>query len=336
MAIQNRTVSITGIFAQDANTNIPQTPVAGQSYRDTSLTESEVKEGWPFKEIVDSAKFNQYLFEVASINKLFETYGFLPWSNLTDYDAGSVCLGTDGKLYQAKQATGPSTTPYNPVNDRSHTYWNNTFARLPDNNSWTGSNSFSVSPTIPTPAASDNSTKGATTAFVQTLIASMQEQITSLQTTITNLPKNIFPVGSLYSTVTNTNPATILGFGTWSQVASSIITGSSNANIWGDGTHALGLEYYDKTNSVSKYGTMQQSAKHDYSNGTNVGTSLGIATKTTNNKLSDNYNNIGGQGYNGYSSGYGANVVSKGHGTSGLYADLSALKTTIYIWKRTA
>lgn len=123
MAIQNRTTTITGVFAQDAATTIPTPPVAGTSYRDTSLTTAEVNEGWPFKEIVDSSKFNQALFEYSTITKLQETYGFLPWSDLTDYDTGSYCLGTDGQLYKAKQASGPLTAAHDPVSDTTQTYW---------------------------------------------------------------------------------------------------------------------------------------------------------------------------------------------------------------------
>lgn len=123
MTIPNRTVAITGVFAKEASTTIPSSPVSGVSYRDTSMTKEEVEEGWPYKSVVDSASFNQALFQYATISSLIEKYGFLPWSNLTDYVAGSICLGSDGNLYQAIQATGPSSTAYDPVNDTSHTYW---------------------------------------------------------------------------------------------------------------------------------------------------------------------------------------------------------------------
>lgn len=123
MAIQNRTVTIKDVFAKNANTTIPEPPVVGISYRNESLTAAEVGEGWPFKEIVDSAKFNEAMYEYTTICKQLETYGFLPWCASTDYETGSLCLGTDGIVYQAKQPTGPSTTAYNPVNDASHTYW---------------------------------------------------------------------------------------------------------------------------------------------------------------------------------------------------------------------
>lgn len=130
MTIPQRTVSITGVFAEDASTTIPETPVAGTSYRDTSMTEVEVKDGWAYKTIVDSAKFNQAMYQYTTICKLFETYGFLPWSPNTDYQESSFCLGSDGVLYQAVQATGPSTTAYDPTNDSSHTYWEDVIHRM--------------------------------------------------------------------------------------------------------------------------------------------------------------------------------------------------------------
>ena len=123
MSIPNRTVSITGVFAADASTTIPTYPVSGASYRDTTMTGTVVREGWAYKTIVDSSKFNQAMFEYSSVTSQLEKYGFLPWSNLTDYEQGSLCLGSDGNIYQARQATGPSTTAYDPVSNL--TVWQN-------------------------------------------------------------------------------------------------------------------------------------------------------------------------------------------------------------------
>jgi len=123
MAIPQRTVTIAGAFAEDANTTIPTPPVPGEAYRDTALTAAEAREGWPFREIVDSSKFNEALYQYSTISLMIEKYGFLPWSANTDYVEGSYALGTDGTIYRAVQDTGPSTTAFNPVNDTSHTYW---------------------------------------------------------------------------------------------------------------------------------------------------------------------------------------------------------------------
>ena len=123
MPIENRTVSMTSIFAENAQTNIPANPVPGISYRDTNTTPEEISTGWPYKEIVDSSSFNQYNYELSTLIKLIETFGFLPWSNLTNYEIGSIALGTDGVLYRAKTATGPSTTARDPVLDTTNTYW---------------------------------------------------------------------------------------------------------------------------------------------------------------------------------------------------------------------
>lgn len=123
MAIPQRDVAIKSVFAEDANTTIPTPPVSGISYRDTEVTQEEIANGWPFKEIVDSSKFNQAMYEYSTITKMIEKYGFLPWSNSTDYEEGSYALGTNGTVYRAVQATGPSTTAFNPVDDTTATYW---------------------------------------------------------------------------------------------------------------------------------------------------------------------------------------------------------------------
>lgn len=51
-------------------------------------------------------------------------HGVAQWSADTEYfPLKSYVAGTDGFLYQAVQATGPSTTPRDPTTDTTFTYW---------------------------------------------------------------------------------------------------------------------------------------------------------------------------------------------------------------------
>jgi hypothetical protein len=61
----------------------------------------------------------------------------------------------------------------------------------------TGTSTLTGNVTAPTQSSSDNSTKVATTAFVQSALALL------------------YPIGSIYSSTSSTNPNTLFGFGTW-------------------------------------------------------------------------------------------------------------------------
>ena len=175
MTISNRTITMKGVFAKTASTTIPSTPTAGTSYRKTSITQNDVEKGWPFKNIVDSAEFNEMLYEYSALTEQIEKYGIMPWSNLTDYDEGSICLGSNGKVYQAKQASGPSSSYQDPTSDSSNTYWEifgtsgfvtlGTAQTITGNKTFSGSVSLGSSATATTPSATDSSTKVATTAW---------------------------------------------------------------------------------------------------------------------------------------------------------------------------
>lgn len=103
MAIQNRTTTLPGIWAENAQTTIPTPPVAGVTYRDTTLNSTAIDKAWPFKTIVDSSDFNQHAFLQDTLIKEAEQYGIMRWNNTTSYKEGGFCLGQDGKLYQAKR-----------------------------------------------------------------------------------------------------------------------------------------------------------------------------------------------------------------------------------------
>lgn len=101
MAIQNRNTTLPGIWAENAQTDIPTPPVAGVTYRDTTLNSTAIDKAWPFKTIVDSSDFNQHAFLQDTLIKEAEQYGVMRWNNTTTYKEGGFCLGQDGKLYQA-------------------------------------------------------------------------------------------------------------------------------------------------------------------------------------------------------------------------------------------
>lgn len=103
MAIQNRNTTLPGIWAENAQTTIPTPPVAGVTYRDTTLNSTAIDKAWPFKTIVDSSDFNQHAFLQDTLIKEAEQYGVMRWNNTTTYKEGGYCLGQDKKLYQAKR-----------------------------------------------------------------------------------------------------------------------------------------------------------------------------------------------------------------------------------------
>lgn len=123
-----RTISLLEeIFALNANTTIPPTPVPGTAYRNEAITDVAIEKGWTYASPpVDSAGFNEVLYRVAALLNLVEKQGMLEWSALTNYAIGTFTRGsTDYKIYQALLASGPDegAGTKDPDSGGNPTYW---------------------------------------------------------------------------------------------------------------------------------------------------------------------------------------------------------------------
>ena len=102
--VANRTVSLPGIWAEDAQTTIPTPPIANTTYRNTEWGETEVNQGWPFQKIVDSADFNQAMWYLFTLQQMQEQFGILPWCSTTEYKQGGLTIGSNGIFYVAAKS----------------------------------------------------------------------------------------------------------------------------------------------------------------------------------------------------------------------------------------
>lgn len=109
------------VFANDAATTIPPSPIAGTAYRNAALSEAVTEGGWPYAVKVNSADFNQVLYQTSGIARQAGTRGIVGWSNVEDYATGAVQMGSDGTVYRATNSSGPTTAPRDPVSEP--TFW---------------------------------------------------------------------------------------------------------------------------------------------------------------------------------------------------------------------
>lgn len=110
-----------GVFAEDASTTIPPTPIAGVAYRDAVDGTADVAEGWQYGTRVESQEWNQIMFLVTSMLGMMDKQGVLGWSSEVDYAVPALVFGSNGLPYIAMGASGPSTTVQDPVS--SPIFW---------------------------------------------------------------------------------------------------------------------------------------------------------------------------------------------------------------------
>ena len=146
-----------------------------------------------------------------------------------------------------------------------------------------------------------------------------------VQTYVTNtintlLTTKLFPVGSFYLTKTNTNPNTILGFGTWTSRGTTLVTTlASSATVYGTANTCMRLAFKGTGDSpVASDGTYNMISSK-YTHDSNIdGLTLGDSS----------FARVRGQGK--------VNIASSG--TTNVYASTGgiATKITVYTWERTA
>lgn len=111
-----------GIFAEDASTTIPPTPIAGVAYRDAVTGTDDTPNGWRYGTRVESQDWNQIMFLLTSMLSSIDKQGVLGWSSDVDYDVPAIVFGSDRLPYIAVLPSGPSSSVRDPVAN-SPVYW---------------------------------------------------------------------------------------------------------------------------------------------------------------------------------------------------------------------
>jgi hypothetical protein len=170
---------------------------------------------------------------------------------------------------------------------------------------------FSGTPTVPTASLGTNTTQAASTAFVQAALAA-----------------SLYPVGSIYINATSAvNPATLLGFGTWTAFAAGrVMVGFNSSNALFDTAEETGgsadaiVVSHTHTATVTDPGhthTFVQAVGLQPQSGSSTPCLTSSSTQNTSTAFT------------------GISVTNASAGSSGTNANYQPY-ITVYMWKRTA
>jgi hypothetical protein len=189
---------------------------------------------------------------------------------------------------------------------------------------------FTGTPTLPTgtiavtQSSSDDTTKLATTAFVQDVADAVKTAL--------------FPVGSIYTAIVSTNPGTLLGFGTWTAFgAGRTMVGFDSGNALFDTAEETGgsADAITVSHTHTFSGTTSTIGTHQHEE--TVGTINLFGTGATYTK--GNYDGTGSGAVDltnaGGSHDHTYSGTTASAGTSGTNANYQPY-ITVYLWKRTA
>lgn len=84
-----KSIRLNSVWAKDAVTNIPDVPVTGTAYRDESFNDN-YNEGQQYDSIYNSAKYNQFFYQVSSLLKELGEQGLLQFVEGQHYQSRAV------------------------------------------------------------------------------------------------------------------------------------------------------------------------------------------------------------------------------------------------------
>jgi hypothetical protein len=190
---------------------------------------------------------------------------------------------------------------------------------------------FTGTPAAPTATLGTNTTQLATTAFVL-----------ANQTPLATILNTIYPIGSIYTNATNnTNPGTLLGFGTWVAFgAGRVMVGHDasdplfdSAEETGGSKDAIVVSHTHTIDNKSLTGSLVATAFQDASSRI---ARTGIVASTSN-SFNAFYSGGGGAANSGatYNIDASHDHTASTTGSSGTNANIQPY-ITVYMWKRTA
>jgi hypothetical protein len=188
---------------------------------------------------------------------------------------------------------------------------------------FTGTPSLPTGTTAVTQSSSDDSTKLATTAFVQDVADAVKAAL--------------FPVGAIYSAIVSTNPGTLLGFGTWTAFgAGRVMVGFDSGNALFDTAEETG------GSADATLPTHTHTATSTVTDSGHIHTALSNGQKTA--ETGGPYTAQSGVGNTGRNdpnvstvsavTGITVATTNASAGTSGTNANYQPY-ITVYMWKRT-
>lgn len=188
---------------------------------------------------------------------------------------------------------------------------------------------FTGTPTLPTgtigvtQSSSDDSTKLATTAFVQDVADVIKSAL--------------FPVGTIYTAVVSTNPGTLLGFGTWTAFgAGRVLVGFDSSNSLFDTVEETGGSANAIVVSHTHTGTTASAGTHSHGSAGLGNFLMGQAGSGTQGWTQGAaYSSVNSYSTTGSAGAHDHTFTTDSSGSSGTNANLQPY-ITVYMWKRTA